>query len=125
MTFTIGQRYERKVEGSADVYKTLRQIPFIPYSDVSSFMGSITVDTKVVAVAYGGDDIRTFDNPKRTLYVLGSEDAGLPPSLVCRAHAHISIPTADGRPDSLNFVSAGAIIMYDRFYKNKNKNKNT
>lgn len=119
MTFTIGQRYQRKIEACSDVYKTSRQIPCIPFPDVTAFMDMAPVDAKIVAVEYGGQDLISFVHPKRALYVLGSEDAGLPPELVAYAHAHISIPTADGRPDSLNVASAGAIIMYDRFMKQK------
>lgn len=119
MTFTIGQRYQRKIEACSDMYKTSRQIPCIPFPDVTAFMDMAPIDAKIVAVEYGGQDLISFIHPKRALYVLGSEDAGLPPELVARAHVHISIPTADGRPDSLNVASAGAIIMYDRFMKQR------
>lgn len=114
LTFTIGQRYEKKVEGSADIYKTCRQVPCLAYADVGAFMASAPVDTQIVAVEYGGTNLTEFKHPKRALYVLGSEDAGMPPALVQHAHEHVAIPTAEGRPSSLNVAAAGAIIMYDR-----------
>lgn len=117
LTFTIGKRYEKKFEGSADVYKTLRQIPCVPFADIAAFMAMAPVDAKVVVIEYGGEDLIDFKHPKRALYVLGSEDAGIPPALVARAHAHIAIPTSPGRPSSLNVAAAGAIVMYDRFMK--------
>lgn len=43
MTFTIGQRYETRVEGCADVYKTLRQIPRVPFPDITAFMTKVGI----------------------------------------------------------------------------------
>lgn len=117
LTFTIGRRYERRVEGCADVYKTLRQIPYIPYPDVAAFMAMAPFDAKIIVVEYGGTNLINFSHPKRALYVLGSEDAGVPPALVARAHAHVSVPTAVDRPSSLNVAATGAIILYDRLMK--------
>jgi len=117
MTFTIGRRYEKKIEGSADIYKTYRQIPCLAYTDVGNFMASAPVDAQIIAVEYGGMDLTEFKHPKRALYILGSEDCGIPPALVQHAHHHISIATAEGRPSSLNVAAAGAVIMYDRQMK--------
>lgn len=117
LTFTIGKRYDRKVEGCADIYKTHRQVPCLAYENWESMIGNCAVDAKIVVVEYGGEDITKFVHPKRALYVLGSEDCGVPPSLVQRAHCHISVPTAEGRPSSLNVAAAGAVVMYDRFMK--------
>lgn len=117
LTFTIGKRYEKKVEGSADIYKTYRQVPCMGYADVGAFMESAPVDAQIVAVEYGGTDLGEFEHPKRAVYVLGSEDAGIPPALVQHAHLHVAIPTAEGRPSSLNVAAAGAVVMYDRQMK--------
>lgn len=121
MTFTIGKRYEKKVEGSPDIYKTHRQIPCVGYEDVSSFMTNAPIDAQVVVVEYGGESLTSFSHPKRAVYVLGSEDNGVPPTLVSRAHHHVAIPTAEGRPSSLNVAAAGSIILYDRFAKMQKK----
>lgn len=117
MTFTIGKRYDKKVEGNADIFKTYRQMPCIGYESVAAFMTNSPVDAQVVVIEYGGEELVTFEHPKRAVYVLGSEDAGVPPALVTRAHKHVAIPTADGRPSSLNVAAAGAIVLYDRHIK--------
>lgn len=117
LTFTVGRRYERRVEGCADVYKTLRQIPCVPYTDVAAFMAGLPLDAQLVVVEYGGVDLADFQHPKRAVYVLGGEDCGVPPALVARAQWHVSVPTADERPSSLNVAATGAIVMYDRLVK--------
>lgn len=122
MTFTIGQRYEKRVEGCADVYKTLRQIPCVPFPDITAFMTNCPIDAQIVVVEYGGTNLSEFVHPKRAMYVLGSEDCGIPPTLVARAQWHVAVPTANGRPSSLNVAAAGAIIMYDRFIKQSQVN---
>lgn len=119
LTFTIGQRYNRKVEGSADIFKTHRQIPCLSYESVPAFMATRPVDAQIVVVEYGGEDLVQFEHPKRAVYVLGSEDCGIPPALVVKAQRHVSIPTVEGRPSSLNVAAAGTIIMYDRLLKEK------
>ncbi|CAN8064706.1 unnamed protein product [Agarophyton chilense] len=117
LTFTIGKRYDKKVEGSADIYKTHRQIPCISYNDVASFKHNAPLDAQIVVIEYGGASLVDFKHPKRALYVLGSEDNGVPPAFVKSAHCHVSVPTAEGRPSSLNVAAAGAIVLYDRYAK--------
>jgi tRNA G18 (ribose-2'-O)-methylase SpoU len=51
------------------------------------------------------------------VYVLGDEKDGLPADVVALCSHHVSISTAEGRPDSLNVAAAAAIVMYDRFGK--------
>ncbi len=124
-TFTVGRRYDKKSEGAADVYKSHRQMPCFGYESVSAFAASAPVDAQWVAVEYGGQSLSHFRHPKRAVYILGSEDAGIPPSLVARAHHHVSIPVALGRPASFNVAAAGAIIMWDRMLKISASSKNT
>jgi len=92
-------------------------MPCFGYESVSAFAASAPVDAQWVAIEYGGQPLAHFRHPKRAVYILGSEDAGLPPALVARAHHHVSIPTAPGRPASLNVAAAGAIVMWDRLLK--------
>ncbi len=81
-------------------------------------MASSPIDTQIVAVEYGGTPLLDFRHPKRAVYILGSEDAGLPPGLVTRAHHYVCIPVAPGRPASLNVAAAGAIVLWNRCIKN-------
>lgn len=117
LTFTIGARYERKLEGNADVFRTHQHIPCIAYNDVAAFVAAAPLNAQWVAVEYGGTCLTQFVHPPRAVYILGSEDCGISPALVQRAHHHISIPVAPGRPSSLNVAAAGAIILYDRKLK--------
>lgn len=82
-------------------------------------MKARAVDAQIVVVEYGGEDLCNFVHPKRALYVLGSEDDGVPPALVRAANRHVSIATVEGRPSSLNVAAAGAVVMYDRLTKEK------
>lgn len=115
-TFTVGRRYDKKSEGAADVYKSHRQMPCFGYESVSAFAASAPVDAQWVAIESGGQSLAHFRHPKRAVYILG-EDTGIPPSLVARAHHHVSIPVAPGRPASFNVAAAGAIVMWDRMLK--------
>jgi tRNA(Leu) C34 or U34 (ribose-2'-O)-methylase TrmL len=116
-TFTVGAEYARRVEGSADVYKTARHIPCMAYRDVSALVAGRPVGSSLVAVEYGGESLGGFVHPRRAVYVLGDEKDGLPADLVGRCTHHISIATAEGRPDSLNVAAAAAIVMSDRLCK--------
>lgn len=117
LTFTIGKRYEKKTEGCADIFKTHRQIPCLAFEDSTSFLNNSPIDAKIVVVEYGGSNLVEFKHPKRAMYILGSEDCGVPPVLVQQAHCHVSIPTAEGRPASLNVAAAGSVVLYDRYMK--------
>ncbi len=90
-TFTISKRYDRKGEGAADVYKSHRQMPCFGFENVVAFLASSPIDTQIVAVEYSGTPFLDFHHPKRAVYTLGSEDAGLALTLVTRAHHHVSI----------------------------------
>ena len=60
-----------------------------------------------------------MDEMARAVYVLGSEDNGLPSS-VLRACAHVvELPAEVGRAASFNVAVAGAVVMYDRLVKRR------
>jgi tRNA(Leu) C34 or U34 (ribose-2'-O)-methylase TrmL len=116
-TFTVGAEYARRIEGSADVYKTSRQIPFVTYRDTAALLAGAPLGSSLVAVEYGGEALADFVHPRRAVYVFGDEKDGLPADVVALCSHHVSISTAEGRPDSLNVAAAAAIVMYDRFCK--------
>mmetsp|Transcript_23404 Transcript_23404/g.34019 ORF Transcript_23404/g.34019 Transcript_23404/m.34019 type:complete len:106 (-) Transcript_23404:140-457(-) len=72
---------------------------------------------KLVAVEMGGQPLETFEHPAQAIYVLGSEDTGLPKSVTLACHEHISLPSE--RYDSYNVAMAGSIVLYDRLLKEK------
>ena len=70
----------------------------------------------LVAVEMGGEPLHTFEHPERAVYVLGSEDNGLPEAVLRACHRHVALPSAR-EYDSFNLAAAGSILMYDRLAK--------
>jgi len=90
-------------------------LPSFRFNDIDSLIETGPEGAALVAVEMGGVPLQQFEHPERAIYVLGSEDQGLPPSLVAKCTHHVSIPTA--RDASLNVAACGAIVMYDRLLK--------
>ena len=110
--FTVGAKYKRQ---SSDVFKTWQHIPLFSYDEVSQILDSI-YDCLLVGVETGGVTLPEFKHPQRCVYLLGSEDHGLPPDILAQCHHVVSIPSI--RPGSYNVAQAGTLIMYDRMAKN-------
>ena len=66
----------------------------------------------LVAVEMGGEPLHSFEHPERAVYLLGSEDNGLPDAVVRACHRHVTLPAV--RTESFNVAAAGSILMYDR-----------
>jgi len=113
--FSIGARYEKNVEDCANVNKMWAKTPFLQYPDWDNFVESAPYACPWVAVEMGGVPLPDFVHPTRAIYFLGSEDTGLPSSIVDHCHFHVSIPSV--RSMSYNVSVAGSIIMYDRLQK--------
>jgi tRNA C32,U32 (ribose-2'-O)-methylase TrmJ len=68
----------------------------------------------------GGVSLADFKHPPRAVYVLGSEDNGLP-NAVREACQHIvTIPAVHSDLLSYNVAVAGSLLMYDRAEKRDN-----
>jgi tRNA(Leu) C34 or U34 (ribose-2'-O)-methylase TrmL len=119
--FSIGARYNRNSEEITDVYNSWQKIPFFQYSDWESFMQATPYGCPWVAVEIGGTPLPDFEHPKRAIYFLGSEDLGLPSSIIDHCHFQVSIPSV--RKLSFNVATAGSLIMYDRLQKQQAKMK--
>ena len=65
----------------------------------------------------GGVPLEEFEHPERAVYVLGSEDTGLPESVVRACALHVSLPSV--RSPSFNVAVTGSLIMYDRLAKKR------
>jgi tRNA(Leu) C34 or U34 (ribose-2'-O)-methylase TrmL len=115
-TYTVGARFEKS---SADTTKTWTNLPMYSHSDWNAFAANTPYDAVWVAVEMGGTPLRAFTHPDRAVYVLGSEDNGLPSS-VLRACAHtVELPATAGRNASYNVAVSGALVMYDRLMKRR------
>lgn len=107
--FTIGRRYDKQ---ASDTYKTWRQIPLRHYVDWDDFMSHRPFDTPLVCVEMGGVPLSEFAHPKRAVYLLGAEDHGLPPSILEKCDAVVSLEAVN--QPSYNVAVAGSIVMYHR-----------
>ena len=65
----------------------------------------------------GGVPLEDFEHPERAVYVLGSEDTGLPETVVRACALHVSLPSV--RSPSFNVAVTGSLIMYDRLAKKR------
>ena len=65
----------------------------------------------------GGTPLEEFEHPDRAVYLLGSEDNGLPPNVVQACHRVVTISSA--RAASFNVAMAGSIVLHDRLAKRK------
>jgi RNA methyltransferase, TrmH family len=67
---------------------------------------------RIALVANGGKPLSEVELPERVTFVLGAEREGLPPDVLERCAAAVSIPMAEGA-ESLNVAVAGAIALYE------------
>ena len=90
-------------------------MPFVQHDDWNAFAAAAPRGALWVAIEMGGEPLETFEHPERAVYVLGSEDSGLPESVVRACHRHVALPAS--RSASYNVAVAGSIVMYDRLAK--------
>lgn len=110
--FTVGRRYKKQ---TSDVLKTWTNIPLFHYDTVEDFFNNIPYDCRVVGIELDQDAIplKDFEHPKRAIYLLGSEDNGLPKSVTDRCHMVTQLPGNI----SLNVAVTGSIVLNDRLNK--------
>jgi tRNA G18 (ribose-2'-O)-methylase SpoU len=112
--FTIGERF---IHQPSDTIKTYRHIPYRKYTTFKEFKDTLPYSTPIIAVETGGKDLRDYKHLQRCIYLLGSEDNGLPRDVLVQCHCKITIPSM--RSESYNVAMAGTIVMYDRVYGQK------
>jgi len=113
--FVIGHRYKLRQMEKTDVVKVTHKIPLIQYSDWSAFTEAAPQDAKWIAVEKGGEPLETFQHPQCAVYVLGTDEDGLPPQVVGACHSHVTLPSIDG--GRVSVATAGSLVMYDRVLK--------
>lgn len=109
---TIGRRYSYQ---SSDTPSTTNHVPLMHYRDLDDLVEHLPYSCPLVGVELTTNavSLRSFNHPRRALYMLGSEDHGLPAAVQMRCHSMVQIPTA--RDWSMNVAVAGSILMYDRY----------
>ena len=121
--FTIAKRYRESASGRAgDTLDASSRIPLLELDDWSSFASHCSPkDAEWVAVEMSGVPLDEFEHPTRAVYLLGSEDLGVPPSILQDCQHVVSLSSE--RYSSYNVATAGAIIMYDRLAKSRAQDK--
>lgn len=108
--FTIGTRYKNQ---PTDTVHAISRVPFFELNDWSAFAETFAPKgARWVAVEFGGTPLSQFEHPLDAVYLLGSEDAGLPRSVLRACHETVSLESENYA--SYNVAVAGSLIMYDR-----------
>lgn len=110
--FTIENKYKKQ---TSDVVRAWSRIPLFHYKTFEEFTKNIPYDCQVIGVELTDDAtfLHEFEHPKRAIYILGAEDAGLPDFVLARCQKVIKLPGFS----SLNVGVTGAIVMHDRVTK--------
>ena len=112
--FTVGARYRPQ---SSDTLKVPRHIPLRHFADMDALHAALPSSAPLVGVEMGGQSLGGFVHPQRAIYLLGAEDHGLPPDVIARCHAVVSLESI--RAASYNVAVAGALVLYDRLFSGK------
>src|SRR5690606_3074764 len=110
--FTVENKYKKQ---SSDVVKAWSRIPLFHYDTFDDLLKNIPYDCRLVGVELddSAEWLHTFEHPKRAIYLLGSEDFGLPDYTKEKCHFLIKLPGNS----SLNVGVTGSIVMHDRVTK--------
>lgn len=110
--FVIDAKYKKQ---SSDVLKVWSKIPLFQYKNIQAFLDTVPYSCKVIGVEMEENSIpiKEFEHPQRAIYLLGSENNGLPKELQSKCQDLIVLP---GKK-SLNVAVAGSIVIFDRINK--------
>lgn len=110
--FTIGRRYKKQ---HSDTYHAPGNIPYRHFENWESFISTRPYGALLIGIEMGGIALGEFTHPKQAVYLLGSEDHGLPPDIMAACNNVVSLEAV--RRSSYNVAMAGTIVMYDRMAK--------
>ena len=109
---TIGARYK---SSSTDTLNVPARIPLIEVDDWTSFVNSAPKSAVWVVIEMGGTPLQDFEHPRNCIYILESEDDGVPKSVIRGCREVVSLDAENY--GSYNVAVAGSIVMYDRMTK--------
>jgi tRNA G18 (ribose-2'-O)-methylase SpoU len=111
--FTVGKRYKKQ---TSDVLKTWARIPYFHYDTIEDLFENIPYDCRLIGIELTDEAtmLHDFQHPQRAIYLLGSEDQGLPQSVLEKCHFTVKLPGNS----SLNVAVTGSIVLHDRVAKN-------
>lgn len=110
--FIIDSKYKKQ---SSDVFKVWSKIPLFQFRTIEAFLETVPYSCKIVGIEMDekAAPIRDYKHPQRAIYLLGSEDNGLPQALINKCQDLIYLPGER----SLNVAVAGSVVLYDRVNK--------
>ncbi len=110
--FTVEKKYKKQ---TSDVVRTWSRIPLFHYDNFDELLKNIPHDCRLIGVEITGDaqELHEFEHPKRAIYILGSEDVGLPQEIIDKCHMVIRLQGNS----SMNVGVTGSIVCYDRISK--------
>ena len=112
--FVVGGRYKSQ---PTDTVHAVSRVPLFEMNDWNAFVEFAPRGARWVAVEHGGTPLEDFEHPRDAIYILGSEDAGLPVSVLRSCHEVVTLSSE--RYSSFNVAVAGSIIAYDRLAKQR------
>lgn len=112
--FTIGRPYRRQ---TSDPFNAPGNIPLRWYEDFEQFLSSRPSGAQLVGIEMGGLPLAQFTHPDQGIYLLGSEDNGLPARVLEKCNAVIALEAV--RQASYNVAVTGSIVMYHRVFIQK------
>lgn len=110
--FTVGKKYKKQ---TSDVVRTWARIPLFHYDTIEDLLENIPYDCRLIGVELTDEAtfLHDFEHPKRAIYLLGSEDFGLPEKVLEKCATLIKLPGNS----SLNVAVTGSIVVHDRAAK--------
>ncbi|MBU2020255.1 MAG: RNA methyltransferase [Bacteroidetes bacterium] len=110
--FTVEGKYKKQ---SSDVVKAWSRIPLFNYDTFNELLKNIPHDCRLVGVEICDEatELADFEHPQRAIYLLGSEDFGLPTEVREKCHFLIKLKGNT----SMNVGVTGSVVIYDRITK--------
>ena len=118
LVYTIGGRYKSQ---STDTLNVPARIPLIEVNDWNAFVENSPRSAVWVVVEMGGTPLSDFKHPRNAIYILGSEDHGVPKNVLRACREVVSLEAEEYA--SYNVAVAGSIVMYDRMIKMRKVNE--
>ena len=111
--FTIGKEYKWQRSDTIESYK---YIPLFNFKNFETFQENRPLRCKLVGVEINekSEDLCKYQHTERSIYLLGSEDSGLPDDILKHCQSIVQLPG----DHCLNVATCGSIVMYDRIIKN-------
>lgn len=106
-----------KLVGATDTAKSFRRIGEYIDDDIALIKDLKQNGTSIISVELDDNSVslKDFSHPEDALYILGSEDKGIPQEILNLSDHIVQIPS--DKPWSFNVADSATITLYDRYYK--------